>query len=122
MNDIILRDPEICAMSKIDYINNIKIIVNFSKKNNKSAKFIFISPWILIDDDNLNSDKIKLIDEFGKSLEEYCQKNNYLYININTYLNEIIKKDRKKYIIDKIYLNQEEGIKLFSEAILFNSK
>ena len=122
MNDIILRDPKICAMSKIDYIDNIKIIVNFSKKNNKSAKFIFISPWILIDDNKLNNDKIKLMDEYGKSLEEYCQQNNYLYININKYLNEIIKKDRTKYITEKIYLNQEEGIKLFSKAILINSK
>lgn len=126
-NDVRYRDPNICAMNKKDYIDNIKVIVDFSKKYNKNnPKFIFISPWPSISEDKLSKlkekDKNKMLEEYGEELKQYCKKNNYLYINPSKFINRYIKKDRKKYLIDQIHPNKEEGINLFTEAILFNSK
>jgi lysophospholipase L1-like esterase len=45
-NDVRYRDPEICAMTKEEYIENIKNIVKFAKFNNKNSNFIFIFPWL----------------------------------------------------------------------------
>ena len=58
-NDVRYRDPEICAMTKEEYIENIKIIVKFAKYNNKNSNFIFISPWLSMSNDNLSKLKEK---------------------------------------------------------------
>ena len=58
-NDVRYRDPEICAMTKEEYIENIKNIVKFAKYNNKNSNFIFISPWLSMSNDNLSKLKEK---------------------------------------------------------------
>ena len=58
-NDVRYRDPEICAMTKEEYIENIKNIVKFAKFNNKNSNFIFISPWLSMSNDNLSKLKEK---------------------------------------------------------------
>jgi len=125
-NDIRYRNPDICAMTKTDYIKNIDIIVKFSQKNNKDAKFVFIAPWLSNPDDKISklkeSDKNKLLDEYSESLKKYCYKNNFLFINPNKYINEKIKNNRKHYILDHIHPNANQGINLFSEAVLINSQ
>jgi hypothetical protein len=112
-------------MTKEDYIKNIEIIVNFAKKNNKYSKFVFIAPWLSNPNDKYSilkeSEKNKLLEEYSESLQNYCHKNNFLFINPNKYINEKIKNNRKQYILDQIQPNENEGIELFSEAILINS-
>jgi lysophospholipase L1-like esterase len=125
-NDVRYRDPEICAMTKEEYIENIKNIVKFAKFNNKNSNFLFISPWLSMPDDNISKlkekEKNKLLDEYGKSLKNYCEKNNYLYINPNLSILRSIKNNKRKYIIDQIHPNENDGIELYSESVLINSK
>lgn len=125
-NDVRYRDPEICAMTKEQYIRNIQIIVNLAKKSNINSKFVFISPWLSLPDDKISklneTNKNKLLEEYGNSLKNFCQKNNYLFINPNNYIWNLIKKNPKKYIIDQIHPNENEGIQLYSESVLINSK
>ena len=124
-NDVRYRNPSICAMNKTDYIKNIEIIVDFAKTNNKYSNFVFIAPWLSNPNDKYSilkeSEKNKLLDEYSESLKNYCHKNNFLFINPNKYINEKIKNNRKQYILDQIHPNENEGIELFSEAILINS-
>jgi lysophospholipase L1-like esterase len=124
-NDVRYRNSNICAMTKEKYIKNIKIIVEFARKNNKNSKFVFIAPWLSNPKDKnsklKDSDKNKLLGEYSESLKNYCNQNNFLYINANKYINEKIKNNRKQYILDSIHPNENEGIELFSEAILINS-
>ena len=124
-NDVRYRNPNICSMTKENYIKNIEIIVGFARKNNKNSKFVFIAPWLSNPKDKFSklkeADKNKLLDEYSESLKNYCNKNNFLFINANKYINERIKSNRNQYILDSIHPNENEGIKLFSEAILINS-
>ena len=121
-NDIKFRDKNICAMTKEQYIKNINIIVQYLKMNNDNSKFIFISPVLFFqNDDNFRGEK-KLQDEFSESLKKYSKKQNYLYINPNQYIQSFIKKNYTKYIINKLYFNEKEGIELYNEAILNNSE
>ena len=124
-NDIRYRNPEICAMTKEKYINNIKKIVNLAKTKNEKAKFVFISPWLSNSIDNncllKEKEKLKLFDEYAKSLNIFCKNNNYLYINPNHYINNIIKPNYFDYMLDQIHPNDKKGIELYSEAVLYNS-
>ena len=125
-NDIRYRDREICAMTKEQYINNIKTIINFAKEENKKAKFIFIAPWLSNSDDQFcklnETEKIKLFEEYSYNLDNFCKNNNYLYINPNPYIFNIVKKNYSKYMLDQIHPNDNIGIELYSEAVLFSSR
>ena len=100
--------------------------MKFAQKNNKEAKFVFIAPWLSNPVDKIyklkESDKNKLLDEYSESLEIYCYKNNFLFINPNKYINEKIKNNKNHYILDEIYPNEKQGITLYSEAVLINSQ
>ena len=120
------RDPKRCAMTKEDYINNINTIVQLAKTHNSNAKFVFISPWMSMPEDNISKlkekDKNYLLNEFSIELNKYCNQNDYLYINPNQYINETIRNNRKEYILDHIHPNKNKGINLYSEAVLYCSK
>lgn len=124
INDIRYRKQSICAMNSNDYIRQIKKIVGFV--TNKKAKFIFIAPWYSTSDDIVSKlkhkDKIKLIKEYSKEIENFAKSQNYIFINPNPYLEKKLINNRKKYMVDFIYPNSKEGIKLYSESVLLNSK
>ena len=113
-------------MTKKEYINNIKKIIKYAKKYNKNANFVLIAPWLSNPDDKnskLNeAEKNKLLNEYANSLNFYCIENNYLYINPNPYIHNIIKNNFSNYILDQIHPNENDGIELYSEAVLHNSK
>ena len=124
INDIRYRKQSICAMNSNDYIRKIKKIVGFV--TNKKAKFIFIAPWYSTSDDIVSKlkhkDKLKLIKEYSKEIENYAKSQNYIFINPNDYLAKKLINNRKNYLVDFIHPNSKEGIKLYSESVLLNSK
>ena len=124
INDIRYRKQSICAMNSNDYIRKIKKIVGFV--TNKKAKFIFIAPWYSTSDDIVSKlkhkDKLKLIKEYSKEIENYAKSQNYIFINPNDYIKKKLINNRKKYLVDFIHPNSKEGIKLYSESVLLNSK
>ncbi len=112
-------------MTNEKYINNLEQIITLAKTNNKKAKFVFISPWLSNSNDKIcklkETEKIKLFSQYANSLNIFCNKNNYLYINPNPYIYNNIKQNYSKFMIDYIHPNGEGGIELFSEAILYSS-
>ena len=125
-NDVRYRDANICAMKKEDYINNIKTIIIFAKKYNKNAKFVLIAPWLSNPIDTVSKlnerEKNKLLDDYSNSLKNFCARNNYLFINPNPYIYNIFKNNISKYLLDQIHPNENKGIELYSEAVLYNSE
>ena len=124
-NDVRYRNRNICAMTASEYINNMKKIVKFAKSNNKKAKFVFIAPWLSIREDNITKlnekDKNILLNKYSLSLKNYCQQYNYLFIDPNPYIFKIIKNNISSYIYDQIHPNENEGIELYSKAVIINS-
>ena len=125
-NDVRYRDANICAMKKEDYINNIKTIIIFAKKYNKNAKFVLIAPWLSNPIDTVSklneTEKNKLLDDYSNSLKNFCARNNYLFINPNPYIYNIFKNNISNYLLDQIHPNENKGIELYSEAVLYNSE
>ena len=124
-NDIRYRNPKKCAMTKEDYIKNIKKIVMLARKSNKKSKIVLIAPW-LSNSNDINSklnkkEKNKLLEEYTQSLQNYCIKNDFLFINPNHYIKNIISQNSSKYLLDYINPNENNGILLYSEAVLKNS-
>ena len=111
-------------MTPKEYINKINEIVNLAKNNN--SKFIFIAPWFSFSDDNISNidhkSKKKLIKKYSLTLKKYAEKNNYIFIDPNEYLEKIIVKNRGKYMVDFIHPNNQDGIELYSESVFINSK
>ena len=123
-NDIRYRNKRICSMNSKEYNEQINTIVNLAKNNN--SKFIFITPWFSLPDDTVSKlnhqDKKKLMKEYSLGLQKYAEKNNYIFIDPNEYLERIIEKNRTKYMVDFIHPNCKDGIKLYCESVFFNSK
>ena len=124
-NDVRYRNKKTCAMTTDDYVKEIDNIVKLTKRSNYNAKIVLIAPWLSLSDDDVSrltpSEKTKMLSDFGKALQRYATKNNYLYINPNNYLEQEILKDRDKYMMDFIHPNDGNGIRLYSEAILHES-
>jgi hypothetical protein len=126
-NDIRYRNHEFCAMNKNEFIVEINKIVDLIKKSNLNSKIVLISPWMSLSNDTVTvvhgNEKKQLYEEFSLSLKEYCEKNNFLYINPNIYLETILNENTKnQYMKDFINPNEDKGIKLYSEAVLITSK
>lgn len=126
-NDVRYRNKKICAMTSEEYINNINKIINLIIKSNSKANIVLISPWTSLSNDTISKlnekDKLAMMEEYGNALNEYANKNNYMYINANDYITNFFKENNpEKYMVDFIHPNNEKGIKLYSEAVLYSSK
>ena len=126
-NDLRFRNQTICAINKNEFIEEINKIVDLIKKSNLNSKIVLITPWMSLPSDSITvvhgNEKKKLFDEYSFSLKEYCEKNNFTFINPNLYLETILNENsKKKYLIDFIHPNDNEGIELYSEAVLITSK
>ena len=118
-NDIRYRKRSICAMTPKSYIKQIEKIVKLCK--NPKSKFVLISPWFSLYNDKLSKlkkkDKKLLFKNYSLQLKKYARKNRFIYINPNPYLEKIINKNKKKYMVDYIHPNRKRGIKLYSRSI-----
>lgn len=123
-NDVHKRDVETCSMDEIELIENInKIIVGVPKKQN--TKFVLIAPWISLINVRTMADldeEQKYLENYSIALEKYCTSKGYLFINPNGMIIDVFKKENPdKYLIDAIHPNSEEGIELYSKAVMENS-
>ena len=126
-NDIRYRDPKVCAMTPTQYLANISELVKAILKENKQAKIIFIAPWKSIGyDSNCKltiSERNGLYSEYILALRNYCQRNRYLFIDPNAYIEKALKgRYANDYLKDWIHPNAFNGIQLYSKAVIESSK
>jgi fucose 4-O-acetylase-like acetyltransferase/poly-gamma-glutamate capsule biosynthesis protein CapA/YwtB (metallophosphatase superfamily)/lysophospholipase L1-like esterase len=121
-NDVRYQDSSICSMNPDEYIYNINNIVKLIK--NHKSNIIFIAPWFSLPDDYISKlkhfEKKKLMKEYSLKLKDYAEKNNYVYIDPNDYLEKIILTNKETYMIDHIHPNYPIGIELYCESIFIN--
>ena len=122
-NDVRYRDSLICSMDSKEYINKIEEIISLTNKTN--SKIVLIAPWFSNPNDKpsrLNHfQKKHLLKQYSLELDKYSKKNNHIFINANDYIEQRVKTDGKKYLLDSIHPNSNNGIELYSEAVLENS-
>ncbi|MDF2533665.1 MAG: capA, partial [Clostridia bacterium] len=127
-NDVRYRNVKTCAMDKDSYVENInKLIVKIQSKN-PNANFVFISPWLALDNDPytaISTEKRDLmLAEYGEALELYCEEKGYSFINPNAAISKVLLRyPPSDFLIDHIHPNASDGIKLYSEKVLeYNEK
>lgn len=100
------------------YIESLNTIISKLGSNN----IIIISPFISNDNDIFFTDvnkKKELYNDYDKVLSNYCRTKDYLYVNINNYIYDMMQSNNNyKYMLDYIHPNNNLGIKFYSEKIL----
>ena len=124
-NDIRYRNIEICAMNESEYIANIDEICQSIFGKQPSAEIVCISPWKSGRyDPNCKmtlAEKENLYDKYGSALRRYCEANRFVFVDPNPYIEAAIsKRDRRYYMLDHIHCNADQGIKLYSEAVMLS--
>jgi poly-gamma-glutamate capsule biosynthesis protein CapA/YwtB (metallophosphatase superfamily) len=106
------------------YIADIQKITVKIKQSNENAHFVFINPWLILDDDpilfgSIPLNRKRIFEEYGTALEQYCYSNDCYYINPNLYIDNIISRNpRIRYLVDCMHPGKSKGIYLYSEAVL----
>ena len=119
-NDIRYRYHNLCAMNEAEYIDNLKLIIETIKNSN--ARFVFIAPWNSLENDTNSKlevkEKQKYMDIYSATLKEFCDQYNYLYINPNEIIFNVLNNESyEKYLVDFIHPNNKNGIELYSNAV-----
>ncbi|MFP4098256.1 MAG: CapA family protein [Alphaproteobacteria bacterium] len=122
-NDVRYRREDICAMSSAEYIYYIDKIVNGITAKNKDAQFVFIGAWTTDHYDPLSvlekDARMEMLREYRDSLQKYSIENNYLYIDPNPCIEDVIRADYvRHYLLDHIHPNAHDGIRLYSHSVL----
>jgi poly-gamma-glutamate capsule biosynthesis protein CapA/YwtB (metallophosphatase superfamily)/lysophospholipase L1-like esterase len=122
-NDIRYRNREICAMTPMEYVQNISEIVSEIKKTAPNAKFALIAPWRTQNNDphcvSSIEERGQLYTSFSEQLKVYCETCHFTYIDPNPYIKSILDvQSPSKYLVDYIHPSAKEGIRLYSMAVL----
>ncbi|SFM27076.1 GDSL-like Lipase/Acylhydrolase [Gracilibacillus orientalis] len=122
-NDVRYRDPQKCAMTSNEYIDNLQKIIKKIKAKKKNAKFIFIAPWTTDQYDPTSElsteERFKMLQEYSKALKSFCDKHEHLYIDPNETISQTFKtRNPKKWLVDHIHPNASDGINLYSKAVI----
>ena len=67
-----------------------------------------------------HKDKKNLMKEYSLKLKDYAEKNSYLFIDPNDYLEKIVLKNKKIYMVDHINPNFPMGIELYCKSVFMN--
>ena len=98
-----------------NYINNIKTIVELTQ-----GEDIILAPWQTTKKDyniSKNDNEKRLL--YNIYNDELKKLNNVYYIDPNPYIKKVIcHNNEKDYIIDGVHPNSDEGIKLYSFAVM----
>ncbi|WP_462332542.1 SGNH/GDSL hydrolase family protein [Schwartzia sp. (in: firmicutes)] len=124
-NDILFRDPEFCAVTAEEYIQNLEKIRSAVYSQRPDAKFIFIAPWVAMDGDASIIGGMKPPDtdaaysSFTAALKAWCGQTGDIFINANDYISAYFEAHSQyEYLIDFIHPNSHIGVQLYTEAVL----
>ncbi|MCR6098227.1 CapA family protein [Salipaludibacillus agaradhaerens] len=122
-NDVRYRDPKRCAMTREQYIDNIKKLVKTISSQNKTSKFVLIAPWTTDEHDPVSKldkkERFNMLSKYSKALKKYAQTAGHLYIDPNHLIkSKFGTRNPKTWLKDHIHPNANEGINLYSWAVV----
>lgn len=122
-NDVRYREPDVCAMTPEEYVDNLQKLRDAVREKNPVAKFVFIAPWTSTDGDKFTplnfDDKRKLNAAYTAALKTWCAAQGDMFIDANPIIDAQLNKfPRSDYLIDHIHPNAGKGVAFYSEAVL----
>lgn len=117
-NDVRYRNPEICAMTPIEYIQRLDALVNIILSKNSKADFIFVSPWPSLPNDPYRVDDIDC-QEYAQALAKYCGSRGFIFSNPTLCITQMLQsRPLDYYLIDHIHPDSREGLLLYSRKFI----
>ena len=122
-NDIRYNDPAIGAVTKEDYISNLKDLKKSILSKSPDASFIFIAPWISTDGDLASKLPYPEVtakrESYSAALRDFCQAEGDTWCDPNTYIQDILlQAPQTEYLVDWIHANRQHGVEMYSMAVL----
>lgn len=116
-NDIKMGDPKTGAVS---FISNLQMIADNVRKVRSNAHFVFIAPWQRYPETEIET--LGRI-EYTRMLQQWCKKNDFVFVDPNAYIADKISKSKyfNYYMVDRTHPNSSNGMKLYSEAVLYGA-
>ncbi|WP_249869255.1 CapA family protein [Oceanobacillus saliphilus] len=123
INDVRYQDPLRCAMNPKEYIENISEVVKIIRSKKASSKFIFIAPWTSDNYDRISKlpkkERFEMLESYRNALKKYAESSGHLYVDPNPIINAKFKtRHPSTWLKDSIHPNANEGIQLYSWAVL----
>ena len=125
-NDVRHLDRSDAASTPEEYVARIRELTEILLQKNSQAKLAFIAPWYSMDGDPITilsyPEKLEMNQAYSTALQEYCEMNQYAFININAELQYIMETELcSTYMIDHIHPNSTDGVLLYSRLVLESS-
>lgn len=122
-NDIIHAKPDYCAMDALEYVQQIDVITDIICAQYPNANFVFIAPWRVYLESNQTIPDYEIVQQkyvdYSVSLETYCEQNQHVFIEPHYYIDSVLQKNPNfNYLLDAVHPDGENGIHLYSEAVL----
>lgn len=126
-NDIRYQNETKCAMTAEEYVERIDRMAQLILHNDPSAKLLFLPPWMTLDNDAVSKldhqQKLEAIEQYTKALQTYAEDKGYYFVDPNPYLITFFSEHHNYlYTFDGIHPNAENGIDLYSAAVLESSQ
>lgn len=123
-NDIRYRNENTCAMTASVSVDRLTEICDTILAVNKDANIVVVSPWKSQRFDPFcklpMEDKDALYTQYDAAIKAFCISRGFLYCNPNPYIEKRLSlRDTRYYLKDHIHCNADEGIRLFSEAVVY---
>lgn len=125
-NDIRYRNEATCAMTAEEYAEDMNKLLSIIKSGNPDAAIILVAPWW--SDDVFDKccavdskTKHQLYDAYSESLKRCgkCQPGG-VFVDPNPWIWKIMRSScRSRYLVDWIHPNAVDGIRLFSDAFVY---
>jgi poly-gamma-glutamate capsule biosynthesis protein CapA/YwtB (metallophosphatase superfamily)/fucose 4-O-acetylase-like acetyltransferase/lysophospholipase L1-like esterase len=122
-NDVRYRDPRRCSMTSGEYIRNLAKLVEAIRNKHGEAQFVLIAPWTTDHHDPISAlgekQRIEMLSQYGTALQAYADEHHFLYIHPNPGIESVLRVEYpRKFLVDHIHPNADEGIRLYSTKVL----
>ena len=116
VNDILFNYLGLSPEMPSDYTTGLDKLVNIIRSKSPNAKFYFIAPWTVHNQDDTANSRA---DEFRTALINLCDEKGYICINPDPVLSSVLKNTGiKDYMKDNFHPNASNGVGLYSYAVL----
>lgn len=123
-NDVRYRDASICAMDVDAFLHNVERIAEKIRVAQPDAKIAFVNVWLAYDNDRFSrlpaDERDALIADYNRALGDFCAERGHLFLAANDHIRRYLSRHiTDEHILDHIHPNANQGVKLYSNAVLF---
>ena len=119
INDVLFENAIKSAKTPDEFAERASLLAENISGISPSAKIYFIAPWTFVTE---NSDIIEKGNQYRSALCDLCDEKGFRYINPDPVIVSVLNVEgTDKYMFNRFHPNANEGVGLFSYAVLKTS-